>query len=86
MPRTNRPVAARRGRQAEAGHVHPGAGEAELGLVAVWAKDTTIGNRLANARAETVAEKPSFRHANGDLRIDTSRAPGDDRGDDPTTS
>ncbi|MFM7805323.1 MAG: SOS response-associated peptidase [Verrucomicrobiota bacterium] len=33
------------------------------GLVPVWAKDTSIGNRLANARAETVAEKPSFRHA-----------------------
>ena len=26
-----------------------------------WAKDPTIGNRMINARAETVAEKPSFR-------------------------
>ena len=33
------------------------------GLVPFWAKDTKIGNRLINARAETVAEKPSFRHA-----------------------
>ena len=31
------------------------------GLVPVWAKDPTIGNRMINARSETVAEKPSFR-------------------------
>ena len=28
-----------------------------------WAKDPAIGNRMINARAETVAEKPSFRAA-----------------------
>jgi putative SOS response-associated peptidase YedK len=33
------------------------------GLVPRWAKDPTIGNRLINARAETVTEKPSFREA-----------------------
>jgi len=33
------------------------------GLVPSWAKDPKIGNRLINARAETVAEKPSFRTA-----------------------
>jgi putative SOS response-associated peptidase YedK len=33
------------------------------GLVPAWAKDPSIGNRLANARAETVAGKPSFRQA-----------------------
>jgi putative SOS response-associated peptidase YedK len=33
------------------------------GLVPHWAKDPEIGNRLINARAETVTEKPSFREA-----------------------
>lgn len=33
------------------------------GLVPFWAKDPTIGNRMINARAETVAEKPSYRAA-----------------------
>lgn len=33
------------------------------GLVPYWAKDPTIGNRMINARSETVAEKPSFRAA-----------------------
>jgi putative SOS response-associated peptidase YedK len=33
------------------------------GLVPKWAKERAIGNRMINARAETVAEKPSFREA-----------------------
>lgn len=33
------------------------------GLVPSWAKDVSIGNRLINARAETVASKPAFRRA-----------------------
>jgi putative SOS response-associated peptidase YedK len=33
------------------------------GLVPRWAKDPSIGNRLINARGETIAEKPSFRTA-----------------------
>src|SRR5690606_3917280 len=33
------------------------------GLIPGWAKDPAIGNRMINARAETVAEKPSFRTA-----------------------
>jgi putative SOS response-associated peptidase YedK len=44
------------------------AGERELvtlrwGLVPAWADDPSIGNRLINARAETVADKPAFRAA-----------------------
>jgi putative SOS response-associated peptidase YedK len=31
--------------------------------VPFWAKDPAIGSRMINARAETVAEKPSFRTA-----------------------
>lgn len=33
------------------------------GLIPSWAKDPTIGARMINARAETAAEKPSFRAA-----------------------
>ena len=33
------------------------------GLIPSWAKDTKMGARLINARAETVGEKPSFRSA-----------------------
>ena len=32
------------------------------GLIPSWAKDPKIGNRMINARAETLAEKPSFRN------------------------
>ena len=31
------------------------------GLIPSWAKDRSIGSRMINARAETVATKPSFR-------------------------
>lgn len=34
-----------------------------FGLVPPWAKDLAIVRRTYNARSETVAEKPSFRHA-----------------------
>jgi putative SOS response-associated peptidase YedK len=33
------------------------------GLVPFWAKDASIGNRMINARAETLAEKPAYRNA-----------------------
>ena len=33
------------------------------GLVPSWAKDAAVGSKMINARAETAAEKPSFRAA-----------------------
>ena len=33
------------------------------GLVPVWAKDPSVGSRMINARAETVAVKPAYRRA-----------------------
>jgi putative SOS response-associated peptidase YedK len=40
-----------------------GAVTVRWGLVPRWAKDPSIGVKMKNARAETVAEKPSFREA-----------------------
>lgn len=33
------------------------------GLVPKWAKERAVGNRMINARAETIAEKPAYRDA-----------------------
>ena len=33
------------------------------GLIPAWANDTSVGYKMINARAETAAEKPSFRDA-----------------------
>ena len=38
-------------------------GLARFGLIPPWAKDRTIARHTYNARSETVADKPSFRHA-----------------------
>ncbi len=35
----------------------------QWGLVPFWAKDKSIGNKMINARSETVDEKPSFKKA-----------------------
>jgi len=37
--------------------------EFQWGLIPPWAKDPAISYKMINARAETVAEKPSFREA-----------------------
>lgn len=47
-------------------HRHPEErawGNALWGLIPSWARDRTIAHKTINARAETVAEKPSFRSA-----------------------
>jgi putative SOS response-associated peptidase YedK len=47
-----------------AGHVAPRElALARWGLVPFWARDSKIGSRMINARAETVARKPAFRSA-----------------------
>ncbi len=47
---------------------HPSTQDRELvpmrwGLIPSWAKDMKIGNRMINAKSETVFEKPAFRNA-----------------------
>ena len=44
------------------------------GLIPSWAKDASVGNRLINARAETVAERNSF-----PIRIDSPEVLGSGR-------
>jgi putative SOS response-associated peptidase YedK len=41
----------------------PEASRLRWGLIPSWSHDAAIGNKLVNARAETVTEKPSFRAA-----------------------
>lgn len=58
------------------GQGHPAITDAESetiqslhwGLIPFWADEKAIGNRLINARAETVHEKNAFRHAFKDQR------------------
>lgn len=56
------------GRQIAACRLSPQEAKRELatlkwGLIPFWAEDPAIGNRMINARSETVADKPSFRDA-----------------------
>jgi putative SOS response-associated peptidase YedK len=62
LDRAGRPDGSSGGQDAEAG-VARELRVVRWGLVPSWAKDTAIGSRMINARAETVAEKPSFRRA-----------------------
>lgn len=48
---------------AETGEVRRALRAARWGLVPSWAKDPSIANRMINARAETIAEKPAFKKA-----------------------
>jgi len=56
------------------------------GLVPSWADDPGIGDRMINARGETVADKPAFRHpfrtrrclvVNGSGRLGSHPTPGE---------
>jgi len=38
-------------------------GMARFGLLPAWAKEETFGRKTYNARVETVAQKPSYKHA-----------------------
>src|SRR5215471_1359940 len=38
------------------------------GLIPYWAKDPPIGNQMINARAETLTERPAFKHLIGSRR------------------
>lgn len=42
---------------------HRALGTFRWGLVPSWAKDLSVGNRMINARAEGIAEKPAFKRA-----------------------
>jgi putative SOS response-associated peptidase YedK len=46
-----------------ADHHGPTLEKARWGLIPHWAKDASIGNRMINARAETLRDKPAFRVA-----------------------
>jgi len=57
-------VAARRRRRDEgAVGVHRQLGTFRWGLVPSWAKDPSVGNRMINARSDSLAERPAFRAA-----------------------
>ncbi|HSE89258.1 MAG TPA: SOS response-associated peptidase family protein [Candidatus Binatia bacterium] len=51
---------------------HHGGNECRLmqwGLIPHWAADPSIGNRMINARAETLTELPSFKLLVGSARV-----------------
>jgi len=43
-----------------------------MGLIPYWAKDPTIGNRMINARAETLTDKPAFKELVGSRQEQTA--------------
>ncbi|HEY2206654.1 MAG TPA: SOS response-associated peptidase [Pseudonocardia sp.] len=65
---TRRIIVERRSRGTDDPEVRRQLRSARWGLVPSWAKDVKIGNRLINARSETVTEKPAFKTAAGRRR------------------
>src|SRR3712207_8237812 len=68
VARTKEVYVVRHKRERDAEGALTGGGHRELrevrwGLVPSWAKDASIGNRLLNARVESLTEKPAFRRA-----------------------
>jgi putative SOS response-associated peptidase YedK len=64
----NRPLHRRTEDTAVVPNAEPGTAVRQLrlahwGLIPSWAKDATTGNRMFNARAESIAGKPAFRRA-----------------------
>jgi putative SOS response-associated peptidase YedK len=47
------------------------------GLIPSWAKEAAIGNRMINARADTLTQKPAFQSAFRERRCLMHRADGD---------
>ena len=56
-------VRATAGAEPETGETAREAVNLRWGLIPFWAKDIKIGNRMINARSETVATKPAFRNS-----------------------
>src|SRR3984885_14991677 len=52
-----------RGRQDPGKGPRRALGTFRWGLVPSWAKNPSVGNRMINARAETIASKPAYRSA-----------------------
>jgi putative SOS response-associated peptidase YedK len=61
FPRMQAPIVV--ARVAPDGRVERWLGPARWGLVPHWAQDLSFGDKLYNARAETLAQKPAFREA-----------------------
>jgi len=56
-------VALTRRREPEEKGPHRALGTFRWGLIPSWAKDPSVGNRMINARAEGIADKPAYRRA-----------------------
>jgi putative SOS response-associated peptidase YedK len=63
FPRSQGPIVLTRAPGPERPRAQRWLGLSRWGLVPFWAKELAVGDKLFNARAETLAEKPAFRAA-----------------------